>query len=182
MQEYRDGILLFDITDENVWSKAIRDSAGLAAFHDQNRSKYMWDQRAKATVYQCKDAAVAEKTRKMISKRAKKKYTNEDIKKEINATSQLNLQVEEGLFSKGDNESVDANSWMLGISPNTTRADGSIVFVEYVAILEPTPKEISEARGLITADYQTYLEQAWIKELRAKHKVEVNQEVFKTVK
>jgi peptidyl-prolyl cis-trans isomerase SurA len=182
MQEYRDGILLFDITDENVWSKAIRDSAGLAAFHDQNRSKYMWDQRAKAVVYQCKDAATAEKTRKLVAKRVKKKLTTESIKSEINASSQLNLQVEEGLFLKGDNENVDANPWIVGISPNTNRVDGSVVFVEYLSILEPTPKELSEARGLITADYQTYLEQAWIKELRGKYKVEVNQDVFKTVK
>jgi peptidyl-prolyl cis-trans isomerase SurA len=56
------------------------------------------------------------------------------------------------------------------------------VFVEYLSILEPTPKALSEARGLITADYQTFLEQAWIKELRAKYKVEVNQDIFKTVK
>lgn len=182
MQEYRDGILLFEITDENVWSKAIRDSAGLKTFHDQNRAKYMWGERTEAVVYKAKDAKIAAKARKMVAKRAKKGYTTEDIKKEINATSQLNLQTEEGTFSKGDNESVDGQPWVAGISPDFIKPDGSVVFVEYRKVLEPMPKSLSEARGLITADYQTYLEQEWIKELRAKYAVEVNKEVFNSIK
>jgi peptidyl-prolyl cis-trans isomerase SurA len=182
MNEYRDGILLFEITDENVWSKAIRDSSGLKNFHDQNRAKYMWGERTEAVIYKMKDAKIASKTRKMVEKRAKKGYTNDDITKEINKTSLLNLQVEEGVYSKGDNELIDAQAWKVGVSENKVNADGTVTFIEYKKVMEPMPKSLSEARGLITADYQTSLEQEWIKELRAKYKVEVNKEIFNSIK
>jgi len=182
MQEYRDGILLFEITDENVWSKAIRDSAGLATFYDQNKFKYMWGERTEAVIYKAKDAKTAKATRKLVAKRAKKGTTVEDIKKVINETSQLNLQTEEGAFSKADNESVDRNPWVAGISPDYVAPDGSVTFVEYRKVLEPQPKTLAEARGMITADYQNYLEQEWIKSLRAKYKVEVDRKVFETIK
>jgi peptidyl-prolyl cis-trans isomerase SurA len=182
MNEYRDGILLFEITDENVWSKAIRDSAGLKNYHEQNLSKYMWGERTEAVIYKAKDAKIASKARKMVAKRAKKGYSNADITKEINASSLLNLQIEEGVFSKGDNELIDAQPWKAGITENKVNADGSVTFIEFVKVMEPMPKSLAEARGLITADYQTYLEQEWIKELRGKYKVEVNKEVFNTIK
>jgi peptidyl-prolyl cis-trans isomerase SurA len=182
MQEYRDGILLFEITDENVWSKAIRDSAGLKAFHEQNLSKYMWPERADAAVFTCKDAKIASKARKMVSKREKKNYKTDDILKEINKDSQLNLQVEEGLFAKGDNELVDKQPWAKGLSADIVSPDGTVKFIEYKRILEPQPKALSEARGLITADYQNYLEQQWIKELRKKYTVDVNREVLQSIR
>jgi peptidyl-prolyl cis-trans isomerase SurA len=182
MQEYRDGILLFEITDENVWSKAIKDSSGLVAFHNENASKYMWNQRADATIYKAKDAKIAKATRKLVAKRAKKGLTTEAIKIEVNASSELNLQTEDGLFSKGDNETIDKLEWAVGITPDQVGTDGTITFVEFRKILEPQPKSLQEAKGLITADYQTFLEQKWIKELKAKYKVDVDRAVFDTIR
>ena len=94
----------------------------------------------------------------------------------------LNLQIEEGIFSKGDNELIDAQPWKVGVTENKVNADGSVTFIEFVKVMEPMPKSLSEARGLITADYQTYLEQEWIKELRSKYNVDVNKDVFNTIK
>lgn len=182
MQEYRDGILLFEITDENVWSKALKDTVGLEAFHAQNNEKYMWGERVEAVVYKAKDAASAKTARKLVAKRAKKGTTIEDIRAQVNKSSQLNLQTESGLFSKGDNEIVDGVTWMVGISPDKINADGTVSFVEITKVMAPTPKTLQEARGLITADYQTFLEQEWIKELQKKYPVEVKRDVFETIK
>jgi peptidyl-prolyl cis-trans isomerase SurA len=182
MQEYRDGILLFDITDQLVWSKALKDTVGLTAFHEQNKMKYMWGDRVEAVVYKCKDEKIAKAVRKMVEKRAKKGYATDDIKKKINEKSELNLQIEEGTYSKGDNESVDKVNWVAGISPNETNTTGAVIFVEIRKVLPPMPKTLQEAKGLITADYQSNLEQEWIKELRAKYKVEVNREVFESIR
>jgi len=182
MQEYHDGILLFDITDQLVWSKALKDTVGLTAFHEQNKSKYMWGDRVEAVVYKCKDEKIAKATRKMVEKRLKKGYSTEDIQKKINEKSELNLQIEEGTYSKGDNETVDRVNWVAGLSVNEVSPDGAVSFVEIRKVLPPTPKTLQEAKGQITADYQSYLEQEWIKELRAKYKVEVNREVFNTIR
>src|ERR1043165_8898857 len=52
-REYRDGILLFDLTDQKVWSRAVKDTAGLRAFYEKNKNNYMWEERAEVTIYKC---------------------------------------------------------------------------------------------------------------------------------
>ncbi|MEX1188073.1 MAG: hypothetical protein WED33_02375, partial [Bacteroidia bacterium] len=182
MQEYRDGILLFEITDENVWSKALKDSAGLESFYEKNKFNYMWDKRVDVVIYKAVNEKVAKSARKLVAKREKKNMNVDDIMAKINKSSQLNLQTENGLFSKGDNEIVDAVTWEKGISDNVVNADGTVTFVEIKEVKEPMPKSISEARGLITADYQNFLEKEWINQLKKKYEVNVNREVFETIK
>ena len=181
LQEYRDGILLFDLTDKNVWSKAVKDTVGLKAFYEVNKAKYMWETRTEATAYKCANEKVAADVRKMLKDKAKKKYTNDDILKAINKNSQLNLNIESGKYSKGDNEIVDKVEWKKGLSVNTT-IDKQVVFVDFENILAPTNKSIPEAKGLITADYQNHLEKQWIASLRSKYQFTVDKEVLSTVK
>ena len=181
MQEYRDGILLFDLTDEKVWSKAVKDSAGLENFYQANKTNYMWDKRVDATVYTCSDEAVAKKLEKILKKKAKKGYTNGQIMEMINQESQLALQIEEGKFSKNDNENIDKATWENGAKSKITTKNG-VVIVYVNKVLAPEPKALEDIKGLITSDYQNHLETEWVKELKGKYKVEVNKEVLKLVK
>ncbi len=180
MQEYRDGILLFDLTDEKVWSKAVKDSVGLNAFYEKNKSNYNWGQRAEATIYSCNDAEIAKKVKKLISKKSKNGLNNEDLLKLINVDSQLALKIEEDKYSKGSNLEVDQAIWEKG-TISTINKDNSIVIVEVKNVLAPKVKSLNEIKGLITSDYQNYLENEWIKELRAKYTVVVNKEVLNLV-
>lgn len=181
MQEYRDGILLFDLTDEKVWSKAVKDSAGLYNFYEKNKANYMWGERVAATVYNCNDASVAKKLEKILKKKAKKGFSNDTILKMINVDSQLNLKIDEGKFARKDNEFVDLAIWEKGKTTNVTK-ESVVAIVEIKDVLETQPKALDEIKGLITSDYQNYLETQWVKELKSKYKVEVNQEVLKLVK
>ena len=99
----------------------------------------------------------------------------------VNKDSQLNLQIESGKFSKGDNKTIDGINWVPGIS-NFITSDKSIVFIDVHKKLAPMPKSLLEARGLITADYQNYLEKEWLTGLKDKYPVKVNQDVFSTIK
>ena len=118
--------------------------------------QFLRDTRAEATVYKCATEKVAVDVRKMLKDKAKKKYTNDDILKAINKDSQLNLNIETGKYSKGDNDIVDKFEWKKGLSANST-VDKQVVFVDFENIIAPTNKSIAEAKGLITADYQNYL-------------------------
>lgn len=182
MQEYRDGILLFEITDENVWSKALKDTAGLEVFHEQNKSNYMWDERVNVMIYKCADAKTASAARKLVAKREKKGMTAEQIMVKVNKTSQLNLSTEPGVFAKGDNEMVDKIKWEKGISEDIVNADGTVTFIEVIDVMQPSPKSLSEARGLITADYQSFLEKEWVSQLKKIYKVDIDQDVFNSIK
>lgn len=175
--EYRDGILLFDLTDKKVWSKAVKDTVGLKLFYEQNKSNYMWDTRLDATIYKVNNPAAVSKVKNFI----KTGLTSEAILKEINTDTLKILTIESGKFSRKENKYIDQIKWEPGMSQDIK--DGKeTVFVNVKAVLKPEPKHLSEARGLITADYQNYLEKEWIRELRMKYPVVVNQEVFVKIK
>ncbi|MCX6286559.1 MAG: peptidylprolyl isomerase [Bacteroidetes bacterium] len=177
MKEYRDGILLFDLTDQKVWSKAIKDTAGLQDFYQKNKFNYMWGQRVEAAVFTLKNPALAQKVKNFVKSGLKE----DDILKEINSDTANVLSFESGKFSRKDNPYIDTVAWTPGISKDITVKDG-IVFVNIKRILKPEPKTLNEARGLITADYQNYLEKEWIRYLRAKYPVVVNREVLAKIK
>lgn len=177
MKEYREGILLFELTDQKVWSKAVKDSAGLADFYEQNKSKFMWPERADVVFYTCANADIAKRARKMIADGKDRS----SIAAELNKDSQLNLQVEEGVFSRDDREILRKIEWKTGIS-NDIQENGQIKFVDVRALLAPAPKKLEEAKGLITSEYQNYLEQEWIKQLRSKYKYTVDKNVLYTIK
>ncbi|TND10052.1 MAG: peptidyl-prolyl cis-trans isomerase SurA [Bacteroidetes bacterium] len=178
MQEYRDGILLFDLMDRKVWSKAVKDSAGLKNFYEKNKTKYMWDERSDAAVYSCASDSVAQVVRAML----KKKKTDKEILEAVNKNSQLNLQVESKLFNKGENELVDKN-WKMkkGITENTMK-DKKVVFMSKKKKVPPTNKTLQEAKGLVTADYQNQLEKEWVESLKKKCAVTVNKDVLDSIK
>ena len=177
MKEYRDGILLFDLTDDKVWSKAVKDTVGLKEFHDKNKKNYMWGDRVDATVYTFSSAEHAANFRKQM-KKGKKSAT--DIMNEINKTNPANVTMRNGKFSKGDNAIVDKATWVKGLSADIAD-EGKVVIVSINEVLPAQPKQLDEAKGLITADYQNYLEKTWISELRGKYPVKINEEVLKTI-
>lgn len=176
MNEYRDGILLFDLTDKMVWSKAVKDTTGLENFYDKNKNNYMWGERLDAVIYTCKNADVASQARKLI----KKKKSDSEIAATLNKDSSLNINIKDGKFSKGDNEYIDEIAWVPGLS-NDISKNNQVVFVKVNAKLAPQAKKLDEARGLITADYQNFLEKTWINELRSKYSFKVNEDVLKTL-
>ena len=176
MQEYRDGILLFELTDKKVWSKAIKDTVGLKEFYEKNKNNYMWDERVEATVYSCANEKVAADVRKMLAK----KKSEKEILETVNKNSQLNLNIETKTFTKGENAIVDAN-WKVGTSGDV-KADNKVNFVLVSKVIKPEPKSFNEAKGLVTADYQTQLEKEWIESLKQKYKVTVNRDVLAKVK
>ncbi len=177
MGEYRDGILLFDLTDQKVWSKAVKDTVGLEAFYQKNKANYRWDTRCDAGIYTVKDPKAVQKVRNFI----KSGLSDDDILKEVNTDSLKILTVERAKFSKHDHKLIDSIPWTPGFSGNIVN-NGTTVFVYIRSILKPEGKQLSEARGLITADYQNYLEKEWIASLRAKYPVEVRKEILAKIK
>jgi peptidyl-prolyl cis-trans isomerase SurA len=175
LMQYKDGILLFDITDEMVWSKALKDTAGLKSFHEMHKNDYMWAERCDASIYTCSTKEVAKEVRKMI----KEGKSDKDILAAINGKAANSLSITSNKFLKKDNAMFDAN-WKKGISEDMEK-DGKIVFVNVKAVLAPEPKSLDEVRGLVTTDYQNYLMDQWLKDLHAKYTVNVNQQVLSQI-
>jgi peptidyl-prolyl cis-trans isomerase SurA len=177
MTEYRDGILLFDLTDQKVWSKAVKDTVGLANYYQKNKNTYKWDTRLDASIYTVKDPKIVQKVRNFV----KSGLSDADLLKEVNSDTLKVLSIESAKFSKKDNRIIDSIAWVPGIT-NDISGDGSIIFVNVHKVSKPMVKELNEARGLITADYQNYLEKEWIATLHAKYPIVVKNEVLLKIK
>jgi peptidyl-prolyl cis-trans isomerase SurA len=112
----------------------------------------------------------------------KKGIAPDSIVRVLNKDSQLNLQTKQGKFAKGDNEIIDTLGVAVvpGITPNIMH-NGQVVVVDVKRVIQPEPKTLEEAKGLITSDYQNYLEKGWIAYLRGKYPVTVHQEVVDSI-
>ncbi len=178
VQEYHDGILLFNLTDEMVWSKAVKDTTGLQNFFESNRDNYMWGDRVEATVYKIRDKDMAEKAKYIISSRE----NDGDIAKAFENDSITSVRIEPDIYQKGDNKYVDQVDWVMGLSaPVTSDVEDLTVYVKIRKVLPPQQKELSDARGLVTADYQNFLEEQWLNELKSKYEVTVNDAILEKI-
>jgi peptidyl-prolyl cis-trans isomerase SurA len=182
MQEYHDGILLFDLTDKLVWTKAIKDSSGLKAFYSINKNKYMWKERLQASIFTCSNDSFAKLARNAAKIREKKNLAKDFIYKSVCPKDSLHtiLKVDEGKFEKGDNAIIDQIKWEPGMSDDI-RKNGKIVFVLVTKLIKPESKTLEEARGLVTSDYQDKLEKEWVASLRQKYTISINKEVLSRV-
>jgi len=176
MKEYRDGILLFELTDQKVWSKAVKDTVGLERYYEANKSVYMFPTRYDADLYSCANADVAKQVRSLY----KKGKRGTDMTTVVNDISALNLTIENGLWSEQDKPFLKGNM-LPGLSPNY-EVDGRVVIADLRAVVPPSPKPLNDTRGLVTAAYQDQLEKDWIKALRAKYPVVVNKDVLNTIR
>lgn len=185
MNEYHDGILLFDLTDKTVWSKAVKDTIGLTYFYEKNKNNYKWEKRADVTIFEYSNDKIKDETIKILDKQKDKKLSNIDIvKMETKKDSTALKIIDNKLYQKGDNTSVDKIAFNSDASLNKMYDVNSekkqIIVINKMQ--EPQIKTLSEAKGIVTADYQSYLEKNWITELRAKHTITVNKEVLSTIK
>ncbi len=176
MKEYHDGILLFELTNQKIWTYAGQDSVGLHNYYDQHKNEFKWETRLDATIYTVKDTSYVDTVRVL----AKSGLSSDDIKQQINNDSLTVVFVESKKYQKEDNEIIDSIKWKKGMSDNFSKK-GNTVFVVVHKKLSPQHKTFDEARGLITAGYQEYLEEEWIKELRAKYPVVIHEDVLSTL-
>ncbi len=180
LQEYREGILIFELTDQKVWGKAPRDSVGLQKYFDQNRSKYVWAPAVSGQLYRAKNEASVLKVVKELNKRSK--LNPSEIVKNANGDGpQDKVSVEEGKFEQKKftfNKAFKAGKYM----PYYKNKDGSYSLLVVDKVFNsPTRKTLDEARGYVISDYQDQLEKEWHSQLRAKYPVKVNQKVFNSL-
>ncbi len=189
VNEYRDGILLFDLTQRKVWDKAVKDTTGLEAFYQTVKNNYIWDERKEATIVTFKNVKSEQDAADLLMMAndlvVVQKMKFEDLRDKITTDSTYTGTVELEKYLKGENELVD-------LLQNAGQSEKKIVVEsegKYVAklaymnrIVPSSPKEFAEVKGLVTAEYQNFLEKEWIKELRAKYPFTVNKQVLETIK
>ena len=180
VQEYHDGILLFEVSLREVWDKAAKDTAGLESYFKAHQKEYTWAApRWKGYLIQAKDKS-SMKAAKAIIKSANKDSIQSYIAHRVNTDSVTYVKVQHGLWEKGKNAAVDKYGFKDKKAEYTPTE--ALPIVECVGKTLKAPASWEDEKGKVTTDYQDYLEAEWIKVLRAKYPVEINQEVWAKIK
>ncbi len=178
MAEYRDGILLFELIDRNVWSKAVKDTIGLKNFFEDHRKAFVWGNRVDVDMYTCFDDPTCNKVRDLL-----KKKTSEEIIADLNKDAEKEMvSVKNAKYEKDQNDLIDEIEWKKGfISKNLIDKNGETILINVLDLLEPQQKTLDEARGYAISDYQDQLEREWVDALRKKYPVTIHEEVVKSI-
>ena len=180
VQEYHDGILLFEVSLREVWDKAAKDTAGLEQFFAANKKKYTWDApHFKGWLLQCKDKNSA-KAAQAIIKSADPDSVKSYIAHRINQDSVTYVKAQRGLWEQGKNAAVD--KFGLKVKKAEFTPNEQLPYVVCVGKKLKAPATWDDEKGKVTTDYQDFLEKAWIEKLRAKYPVVINEDVWQKIR
>jgi peptidyl-prolyl cis-trans isomerase SurA len=180
MNEFHDGILLFEISGKKVWNKSQEDSTGLMKYYEDNKNNYLTKSGIEAKIYTLNKRDGMKQLSSAYRKF--KKYEDADIrliKKFISGGDSL-LKITRGTWMKGDDRDIDTLKFVTGIQETTFKGFPSIVSVE--RIIEPKPLAFSEVQGEMITGYQDWLEKNWIKQLKDKFSVKINSDIMEEIR
>lgn len=177
MDEYRDGLLLFDLMEREIWQRSKSDTLGLKEFYQTQKDKHLWKMRADVEIVSSTNMEYIKKALAML----KKNETPQAIKDKLNTKDVVNVMANEGVFEEGADALPKNTKFQEGISEITKQ--GEYYFITKVQkIIPPGPKSFEECKGKVVNDYQQYLESNWVSELKKEFTVKINQDVFEKVK
>lgn len=195
LNEYRNGLMIFAYNDKMIWSKAILDTVGIEEYYQANSSKrslddsadaqYFWNTRANVTIYTVSDSAIAspEKVMKVIAQANKKGWSKGLLNETLNEMAAKAKKVDHAkitsetqIVEQEHQNTLKNNEWQKGMYVHPLTKGYQVLVVE--KLTDPALKTVKEARGYYINDYQNYLDQQLIQELRAKYNVVIHQDVI----
>ena len=174
MKEFKEGNMLFEIMERNVWSKAAADSVGLLSQYNANKTKYKWAASA--------DVLIFNSTNEKLANEALDALKKGKPWREITDVSEATVQADSGRYeltqiTDPSSKGIPADNSYSAVIKNS---DGSATFVKYLKVYPPDQqRNFEEARGLVINDYQNVLEKKWLETLRKKYPIKINEAVVK---
>ncbi|UII22679.1 peptidylprolyl isomerase [Fulvivirga ligni] len=177
VKEYKEGILLFQLMEEEVWNKAVKDTVGLKNYYENHQDSYQAGERVEATIYNAKSEDIIKEIKDLLA--SGDSVNTKALEDKYNQKGALSLQVKEGVFEKEDESVLDQISWKEGTF--TQEQNGRYNLVVIHRIIPAGPKALNEIKGMVISDYQNHLEKEWVSELRAKYPVKENEKGLKYI-
>lgn len=177
IDEYRSGLLIFDVMNKNIWQKAKMDSTGMQGFYETRKDNYKGKDRIEGDIISSTTNEIAQEVKKSLIQ----EKTSEEIKEMLNVKNKVNVLVSTGKFEEGQRELPENFEMRKGISDIYMNNDQFIV-VKVEQLIPAREKKLKDVKGRVLSDYQNHLEIKWMEGLRQKYKVEVNKKALKKVK
>ena len=177
LNDYRNGLLVYDVMNKNIWQIAKTDSIGLKNYYDKNKNNYKWKKRLDVDIYSSSDKITIEEAKTLLM-RGEELTT---VKKQINSDGKINIITKSDIFEIDQSELPEGLIHKKGVS-DIKLNDGFYVVVNIKEVIQPILKEFDEVRGIVISDFQTEIEKKWMQSLRDKYKVEINNKSLKKLK
>lgn len=172
LKEYRDGILLFSLTNQEVWQKGLNDTLGQQVFFEKNMQNYQWKGRVQAYLTKVNDASKLENARKYLQNKGFDTDSFAVFEADYRSNYPDAYATESGTFE------YEAHPILSKVDLNKPYQELVIDGTSYVLVVgkvyPPGPRKFEEARGLIIRDYQAFLDQALTKRLKEKYPIQIN--------
>ncbi|MDT0295085.1 peptidylprolyl isomerase [Mesonia ostreae] len=175
IEEYRNGLLLFELMEDNIWKAAKKDSVALQNYYKEHQQEFKKEKSFTLTMASTDTKKMAKQVRKWMKNDVSKETIEKDAK-EMGHTV---------LFKSGDFQNKnDALPPKIKTTTGVSKVyeNNGVFLVLDIENIEPEGiKTFEEARGEVVSKYQQQLEQRWIENIRAKNEVVINQEVLKSL-
>ena len=177
-QEYKDGLLLFDLLQNKIWEKSEKDTIGLTQYFNKHRDQYVWKKRAELRIASCTRLEKAE----LVKKYLEEKKSTDSIKKLVNEGATIHVLFSTGMLEDGSPKFPKGYKITMGVSEIYNPEKNQYTIVDVFKTIEPKNKALEETRGEVINDYQKELEEKWVVNLREKYKVKMNKKNLKKLK
>ena len=176
MQEFKEGNMLFETMERNVWSRAANDSIGLMHFYTTHATQYKWAASASVYLFNCNSDKVANEAAVALQ--------NGKSWKAIADESEGKIQADSGRYELSQIQLAPGSIIKEGTitKPLVNTSDFTASFVKILQLYPANaPRSFDEAKGLVINDYQNYLEEQWLTELKKKNPIKINEAVFNSL-
>jgi peptidyl-prolyl cis-trans isomerase SurA len=177
INDYRNGLLVYDVMNKNIWQIAKTDSTGLKDYYETKKNNYKWKKRLDVDIYSSSDEITTKQVQTLLM-RGEELAT---IKKQINSDGKINVITVSDVFEIDQSELPEDIIPEKGVS-DIKLNDGFYVVVNIKEVIEPTLKEFDEVRGTVISNFQTEIEKKWMQSLRDKYEVKINNKSLKKLK
>ena len=176
VQEYHDGLLLYEAAKREVYDPAANDTEALAAWFKAHKKDYAWTEpRFKGVVYHCKNAAQVKPLRKLLNKNLDGDWRRM-VKQEFNKDSVVVIVSGPYLAKAGENIYVDKLVFKSDIK---IKMREGYPYSGYAGKLLKQPKDYTDVKAAVQDDYQASLEKAWVERLRKEFPYTIDEAVLK---
>lgn len=175
LKEYRDGILLFSLMNQEVWQKGISDSLGQVEFFRKNIENYQWKNRVEASIVRVIDQTKLEPARKALQNSGFNPTVFQSFESNYKVNTPLAFTTESGTFEYLDHPVLSKVN--LDLPYQEIVVDGNTFLVNLGQKIPSGPRKFEESRGLVIRDYQEYLENTLTQKLKGKYPVQINNTV-----
>jgi len=180
MNEFHDGILLFDISGKKVWDKVSEDTVGLHRYYEDHKISYLSKAGIEGKIYTLRLKGEEKELSSAFKKyKGKNDFDNRLLEKFTGKNDTL-LTIESGRWFRGDDSEIDNLQWVTGSQSFTHSGFPSIIVIN--KIIDPVPLKLKEVQGEMMTGYQEYLESDWIRQLKQKYNVKIDSLVLDEVK